>query len=92
MPVIKSSKKRVRQTARKTARNSRLKRDIRSASQAFEEKLAGGKKTEIANAQTKLNGLLDRASKKNLFHRNKTARRKSRVARMAKQAAGSKKS
>ncbi|MYB40258.1 30S ribosomal protein S20 [Candidatus Saccharibacteria bacterium] len=90
MPVIKSSKKRVRQTAKKTASNSRLKRDIRSASQVFEEKLSGGKKTEVANAQTKLNSLLDRASKKNLFHKNKVARRKSRVAKMAKQAAGKK--
>ena len=86
MPVIKSSKKRVRQAAVRTARNSRLKRDIRSAFQSFEGTLDGGKKTEIANAQTKLNSLLDRAGKKNLFHKNKVARRKSRIAKLAKAA------
>ncbi len=62
-----------------------MKRDIRSAFQAFEVKLADGKKTEIANAQTKLNSLLDTAGKKNIFHKNKVARRKARIAKMAKQ-------
>ena len=91
MPVIKSSKKRVRQTAKKTARNSRLKRDIRTAFQVFETSLDSGKKTDVANTQTKLNSLLDRAVKKNLFHKNKVARRKSRIAKMAKQTTTTKK-
>ena len=84
MPVIKSSKKRVRQTVSKTARNMRLKRDIRLAFNMFEKTLAGGDTTAIANAQTKLNSLLDTASKKNVFHKNKVARRKSNISKMVK--------
>ena len=91
MPVIKSSKKRVRQIAKKTARNVNLKKNIRLAVQAFEVKLKSGQKTEIANTQAKLNSLLDTASKKNIFHKNKVARRKSRIAKMAKEATASKK-
>ena len=81
MPVIKSSKKRARQAVGKTARNGRLKRNIRLAFQALEAKLAGGKKTEIADAQSKISSLLDTAVKKNVFHKNKAARRKSQVAK-----------
>ena len=84
MPVIKSSKKRVRQIAKKTARNMRLKRDIRLAVNQFEKTLDAGNKTKISNAQTKLNSLLDTASKKKVFHKNKVARRKSKIARMVK--------
>ena len=86
MPVIKSSQKRARQSLKRNARNARLKRDIRSATQVFETKLSGGKKTEIANAQTKLQSLLDTASKKNVFHKNKVARRKAQMSKKAKQA------
>ena len=81
MPVIKSSKKRARQAVKKTARNNHLKKSIRLASQALEAKLAAGKKTEIANAQAKINSLLDTASKKNIFHKNKVARRKSQISK-----------
>lgn len=84
MPVIKSSKKRVRQNLKKATRNMRLKKEIRLAFNQFEKVLATGKKTDIANAQTKLNSLLDTASKKNVFHKNKAARRKSRIAKMVK--------
>lgn len=86
MPVIKSSKKRVLQTVKKTARNARLKKAIREASQAFEASLASGKK-EVADTQSKLSSLLDKAAKKNVFHKNKAARRKASMAKMAKKAA-----
>ena len=84
MPVIKSSKKRIRQTAKKTARNTHMKKNIRLTFNQFEKSLATGKTTEIVNLQTKLNSLIDTACKKNLFHKNKAARRKSRIAKMVK--------
>ena len=87
MPIIKSSKKRVRQAAKRTARNAHLKKNIRSALQALEAKLGNGKKTDIANAQSKIDSLLDTAGKKNIFHKNKVARRKSQVAKMVRSAA-----
>ena len=87
MPIIKSSKKRVRQATKRTARNAHLKKNIRSALQALEAKLGNGKKTEIANAQSRVDSLLDTAGKKNIFHKNKVARRKSQVAKMVRSAA-----
>ena len=81
MPIIKSSKKRVRQTISKTKRNIRLKKDIRAAMQDFEAKLASKKPVEIANAQSKLYSLFDTAAKKNVFHKNKAARRKAQIAK-----------
>ena len=54
--------------------------------QTFEAKLSTGPKTDVANAQVKLQSLLDTASKKNVFHKNKVSRRKARIARMAKEA------
>lgn len=84
MPVIKSSKKRVKQTLVKTRRNARLKKDIRLATQALDNQLAKGKSTEIANAQSKLSSLLDTAGKKKVFHKNKVARRKAQVAKKVK--------
>ena len=90
MPVIKSSQKRARQAVKRTARNVHFKKKIRLAFQAFTTSLDGGKKTDIANAQTKMYSLLDTATKKNIFHKNKTARRKAKIAQMAKQAGTSK--
>ena len=87
MPVIKSSQKRARQNHKRAARNNRLKKNIRAAVRVFEDKLKNGKKTEIANAQTKVQSLLDAAGKKNVFHKNKVARRKSKIAKQAKQVA-----
>ena len=84
MPIIKSSKKRVRQTLKQTKRNMRLKKDIRQATQVLDAKLKSGKKTEVANAQSKLYSLLDTASKKNVFHKNKAARRKAQIAKKVK--------
>ena len=86
MPIIKSSKKRALQSIKRANRNSRLKKNIRLAMQTFEAKLNTGPKTDVANAQVKLQSLLDTASKKNVFHKNKVSRRKARIARMAKEA------
>ncbi|MCY3804830.1 MAG: 30S ribosomal protein S20 [Candidatus Saccharibacteria bacterium] len=85
MPIIKSSKKRVRQASVRTARNMKLKKDIRLATKNLDESLKLGKKTEINNAHTKLVSLLDKASKKKLWHKNKVARRKSRIIKKIKE-------
>ena len=86
MPIIKSAQKRVRQTRVKTIRNLRLKRSIRLATKDFEHELEKIKsdKTKIANIQSKLNSLLDTATKKKVFHKNKTARRKKIMAKKIK--------
>lgn len=79
MPIIKSAKKRVR-TARKAAvRNSRTKRNLKSAIRLFA-------KSPSAAAHSKAQSTLDKASKKGVIHKNKAARLKKRAAARAKAA------
>ena len=86
MPVIKSSKKRVRLAAKKTARNAHLKKSIRLALQTLESKLTAGGKSGVPAAKARVDSLLDTASKKKLFHKNKVARRKAQVAKTVRDA------
>ena len=58
--------------------------------QDFENKLATKKTTDIANAQSKLYSLFDTAAKKNVFHKNKAARRKAQIAKKVKMQTASK--
>jgi|SRR3990167_2068028 len=84
MPIIKSAKKRVKVSAKAYARNTRTKRDMRDAIKALAKALEGGKPAEIAKAQTAATSAIDTAAKKNVIHRNKAARFKSRMASQVK--------
>ena len=84
MPQIKSAKKRVAQTAKRTTRNNHLKRQIRAANQSLVAAVTSKKAKEVAQKRSALDSLVDRAVKKNLIHKNKGARRKSQAARLAK--------
>lgn len=88
MPIIKSAKKRVRQTEKATIRNAKTKRTLREAVKAFTAALAGGNKEEIAKAQSEAYSAIDTAAKKNIIHKNKAARRKSQLNTAAKAAGG----
>lgn len=79
MPIIKSAKKRVRQTKKATARNARTKRSLRSALKSFVRKPS-------ASAKSKAESNLDKAAKKGLVHKNKVARKKRQLAKAAKAA------
>ncbi len=79
MPIIKSAKKRVR-TARKAAvRNSKTKRNLRTALKSFTSKPA-------ADSLSAAHSELDKAVKKGVIHKNKAARLKKRAATKAKAA------
>lgn len=82
MPIIKSAKKRVRVSNKAAIRNSKVKRSLRDALKAFQNSLESGKKIDeaLANAQSEL----DTAGKKNILHKNKVARTKSRLSAQAK--------
>jgi small subunit ribosomal protein S20 len=75
----RSALKRIRSTARKTARN----RAIRSATRTFVKKarllIAAGNKEEAEAAVKRAISALDRAVTKGVLHRNNAARRKSRL-------------
>lgn len=79
MPIIKSAIKRAKQTVVRRERNIGIKKDIKTATKAFEAKPSA--KT-LAAAQSEL----DTAVKKGLLKKNTVARRKSQLARIAKEA------
>lgn len=87
MPIIKSAKKRARQTESRTIRNVKTKRTLREAIKSFTQAVATGKAEAITDAQKKANSAIDTAAKKNIIHKNKAARRKSQLNTIAKNAA-----
>ncbi len=79
MANIKSAKKRISVIQTKTAKNRRVKEHIKSVTKNFEKALAEG---DMATAQEKLRLLekkLDKAAAKNIIHKNKAARKASRL-------------
>jgi small subunit ribosomal protein S20 len=78
MPIIKSALKRMRQTVKRRARNLTHKRDLRSALKAFTADKA-------AESLNKAQSELDKAVKKNLMSKHAAARKKSQLAKIAKE-------
>lgn len=79
MPIIKSAIKRMRQTTKRRERNVAAKRSLKSAVKAF---LAQPTAAGLQAAQSEI----DRNVKKNIIPKNTAARRKSQLARVAKDA------
>lgn len=79
MPIIKSAIKRMRQTAKRRDRNVGIKRDIKSAVKTF---LTKPTSEGLSAAQSEL----DTAVKKKLLKKNTVSRRKSQLAKVAKEA------
>lgn len=79
MPIIKSAIKRAKQTLKRRERNVATKRDMKDAIKAF---LASPSATTLSKAQSEI----DTAVKKNLLVKNTAARRKARLAKIAKDA------
>ncbi|HET7060415.1 MAG TPA: 30S ribosomal protein S20 [Candidatus Saccharimonadales bacterium] len=79
MPIIQSAKKRVRTARKAGARNSKTKRNFKSALKLFGAKPSA---QSLSSAQSKL----DTAAKKGVIHKNKAARLKKRAAAKAKAA------
>lgn len=85
MPLIKSAINEVRKDRKKTARN-RLQKDRMRASIKSVEKLAKAKDgaEKLTEAVKTAYKAIDKAAKKNLLHKKTAARRKSKVAKLAK--------
>lgn len=79
MPIIKSAIKRMKQTAKRRERNVGIKRDIKSAIKAF---TANPSSETLSAAQ----GEIDTAVKKKLLNKATAGRRKSVLAKTAKEA------
>ncbi len=79
MPIIKSAIKRMKQTAKRRERNIDIKRDIKTATKAF---MAKPTAEGLSAAQSEL----DTAVKKGLLKKATASRRKSSLAKVAKEA------
>ena len=77
MPIIKSAKKRVKVAKKATIRNSKTKRNLKSALKVFRSGLTP---KSLRDAQSSI----DKAAKKNVIHKNKASRLKKRAAAQAK--------
>ena len=77
-----SANKRIRQNAKANARNRWRKRQIHTATKAFDEiVLHHGSADDAAKAMQKAISVLDRTATKGTIHPNKAARKKSRMAK-----------
>jgi small subunit ribosomal protein S20 len=76
MPQHKSCFKRIKQDAKRTARNRAARGNLRTAVRRFRELESAGRPAEFAAFQS----LLDRAVARGIISRNKAARLKSRLA------------
>lgn len=79
MPIIKSAIKRVKQAGKRRDLNIAAKNSLKTATKAF-------LLTPSAETLSAVHGAIDTAVKKNILKKNTAARRKSRLARIAKEA------
>jgi small subunit ribosomal protein S20 len=84
MPIIKSAKKALRQSKRKHERNVVYKAKVHKTKKSIEKGLTA---KDIEKAKIDLNvfyKVVDKAAKKNVMHKNKANRLKSRLAKRIK--------
>lgn len=83
MPVIKSAIKKMRQDKKREKTNDEFRAKL-------EQSIRNAKKTKSAKAVVEATSLVDRGVKNNLVHKNKAARLKSQLSKLAKPAASTK--
>ena len=76
-----SAKKRIRQNAKRRARNRWRRKQIKGAVDAFEASLQGGKVEEAKEQLQQVYRRLDKVAAKGTIHKNAAARKKSRLAK-----------
>lgn len=80
-----SAKKRIRQTARRTAVNHARKSRMRTFLRKVEEAITGGDREVAASALRQAQPELSRAAAKGVIHKNAASRKMSRLARRVKE-------
>ena len=90
MPNIKSAKKRMRQTTKRTARNRVRKEKLKKAVKAYRGALAAGEQGAVSEELKKVAKAIDKAQVKGILHKNTANRRKSRLAKAANRLAAAK--
>jgi small subunit ribosomal protein S20 len=83
-PRLASGRKRARQNVKLNAANTSLRSKYRTAVKNVEKAAAAGDKIKAAEAFVKAQSILDTVADKQIFHKNKAARDKSRLAAKVK--------
>ena len=81
MPNIKSSIRSVKTDAERRAANSATKSEMRNAARKVVDLSETGAKAEAQATLVTASGLLDKAARKGIIHKNAAARKKSRLAK-----------
>jgi small subunit ribosomal protein S20 len=81
VPNLPSAKKRLRQDAKRRARNRWRKGQVRQAVREFDEALKAGDKAKAAEQLKVVYQRLDKIAAKGTVHKRTAARRKSRLAK-----------
>ena len=83
-PRLASGRKRARQDVKLNAANSSLRSKYRTAVKNVEKAVVAGDKTKAAELFAKMQAVVDTVADKGIFHKNKAARDKSRLATKVK--------
>lgn len=85
LPNSKSAEKRVRQTAKRSLRNRRVKSMLKTTMRRFEEALQSGDREVAQIRLLAAISQIDKAAAIGVVHKNNAARKKSRLNRMFNQ-------
>lgn len=81
MPNTKQALKRMRVTAKRTARNRQVKSKVKTAVRRFNDTLAQGDLQSAGDKLVMATKVIDKAAAKGVIHKNAAARKKSRLAK-----------
>ena len=81
MANIKSAKKRILVTETKAARNKAIKSGVKTAIKKVEAAVAANDKAAAEAALLSATSIIDKASKKGVYHKNNAARKVSRLSK-----------
>jgi len=90
MPNSQSAKKELRKTKIRTTRNSTQKKKIKDTLKKITKAIQSDKLDEARALAQEAATLLDKAAKSNIIHKNKAARKKSRIQKAIAQKAAKK--
>ena len=81
MPTIKSSIRSVKTDAERRAKNAPIKAGVRNAARKVDASVANNAKEEAQANLVAASGLIDKAARKGIVHKNAANRKKSRLAK-----------
>jgi len=79
MPILKSSKKRMRQDQKKRLHNQSVKKQTKTSIKKLRELIDEGKRNEAKESLPHILSLIDKTVAKGVWHKNKAARIKSKL-------------